>query len=153
MGIPIGKLALYTAGAGIYPAMTLAGLPGRGHRQHRAAGRSAVPAATAHPRLRGRRYEEFVEAFVEAVLASFPWTLLQWEDFKQHNAIRILDRYRHRITSFNDDIQGTSAVVLAGILVGAAGPRRLPRRAAAAVRRRRGRRDRHRPAGALGHGP
>jgi len=115
MAIPIGKLALYTAASGIHPALTLpvsldvgtdnpfllADPLYLGYRQ---------------PRLRGAAYDALVEAFVEGVQATWPGCVIQWEDFKQHNALRILDRYRDRVCSFNDDIQGTAAVVLAGIL-------------------------------------
>ncbi len=117
MAIPIGKLALYTAAGGIYPALTLPVSLDVGTDNPMLL---ADPLYVGHraPRLRGEAYDALVEAFVRGVDQVWPGCVIQFEDFKQHNALRLLDRYQARVPSFNDDIEGTAAVVVAGVLAG-----------------------------------
>lgn len=115
MGIPIGKLSLYSACAGVHPSTTLPILLDTGtNNQDRI--QDPLYIGWKHKRIRGKAYDDFIEAFVVAVKKRFPHVLLQWEDFAQQNAHAILDKYRDQLCTFNDDIQGTAAIAVGTIL-------------------------------------
>jgi malate dehydrogenase (oxaloacetate-decarboxylating) len=115
MGIPIGKLALYTACGGLHPATTLPVMLDVGtDNQERLT--DPLYLGWRHERVRGQEYDDFVEAVVGAVAQRWPHVLLQWEDFAKNNASRLLERYRDRLCTFNDDIQGTAAVAAGALL-------------------------------------
>lgn len=115
IGIPTFKLALYTLCGGIHPSKTLPIILDTGTDNKE---KIADPyyLGYRHPRVRGEAYDIFVDKFVQAVKKRWPDVLLQWEDFAKQNARILLDRYREVLCSFNDDIQGTAAVTIAGLL-------------------------------------
>ncbi len=115
MGIPIGKLALYTACAGLHPSTTLPVLLDVG-TDNQTLLADPLYIGWRHERMRGAAYDEFVAAFVDAVRARWPHVLLHWEDFAFGNANRLLAKYRNELCSYNDDIQGTAAIAVGTIL-------------------------------------
>lgn len=115
MAISIGKLALYTAGAGIHPSQTLPICLDVGTNNEELLN-DDLYLGRRHERIPNDEYLELVDEFVEAMHEVFPKALIQWEDFRNNNALTLLEKYRNGYLSFNDDIQGTGAVTLAGVL-------------------------------------
>jgi len=115
MGIPIGKLALYTGCGGLHPATTLPIILDVGTDNPECLA-DPLYVGWRHERVRGQEYDDFIEAFVKAVTKRWPHVLLQWEDFAKNNATRLLERYRDKLCTFNDDVQGTAAVATGTLL-------------------------------------
>ncbi|WP_144140948.1 NAD-dependent malic enzyme [Paraburkholderia sp. BCC1884] len=115
MGIPIGKLALYTSCGGLHPATTLPIMLDVG-TDNQDCLNDPLYVGWRHERVRGDEYDEFIEVFVNAVAKRWPHVLLQWEDFAKGNATRMLERYRNRLCTFNDDVQGTASVATGTLL-------------------------------------
>lgn len=113
--VPIGKLAIYAAAGGIDPARVIPVMLDVGTNRESLL-KDPMYIGNRHARIRGERYDEFIEAYVQAVSTLFPHALLQWEDFAPSRGRQILDRYRDRICTFNDDIQGTGAITLAATI-------------------------------------
>lgn len=115
INIAIGKLAVYTAAVGIDPSRVLPVILDVGTNREDLLN-NPFYIGNRHPRITGEAYDAFIDTFVKTVCNKFPNALLHWEDFSSHNARKILNKYRHHVCTFNDDIQGTGAVSLAAVL-------------------------------------
>jgi len=115
MAVPIGKLSLYSLAAGIHPSFCLPIALDIGTDNEELLA-DPLYLGVPHKRIRGEEYDEFIDRFVKKVKVCFPRAIIQWEDFSREHSFQILEKYRETVPSYNDDIQSTGAVVLAGII-------------------------------------